>query len=69
MLYTSIDLLMQEGWEDAIEDGAKIADEGTKYDPTPGLEFREGMLGKLHKRLEDLINALVLKGIEGVRVD
>jgi len=69
MLYTSIDLLMQEGWEDSIEDGAKIRDEGSHYDPTPGLDFRKSLLGKLQKRLDDLINALVLKGIEGVRVD
>jgi len=69
MLYTSIDLLMQEGWEDSIEDGAKIRDEGSHYDPTPGLDFRKSLLGKLQKRLDDLINALVLKGIEGVRID
>jgi len=69
MLQASMDLLMQEGWEDAIEDGAKIRDEGSHYDPTPGLEFRKGLLAKLQKRLDDLVDALVLKGIEGVRVD
>ncbi len=69
MTYTSIDLIMQEGWEDAIEDGAKIADEGSTYDPSPGLGYRKTLLATLQKRLDTLINALVLKGIEGVRVD
>lgn len=69
MIYTSIDLLMQEGWEDAIEDGAVIKDEGSHYDPSPGLGYRKTLLAALQKRLDDLINALVLKGITGVLID
>jgi hypothetical protein len=60
---------MGEGWHDAIEDGAKIQDEGTTYDPSPGLDYRKKLLDGLAKRLDDVVNALVLKGIEGVRID
>jgi len=69
MLQTSIDLLMQEAWEDGSEDGALIKDEGSVYDPTPGLNFRKGLLDKLQKRLDTLIKSLVLTRIEGVRID
>jgi len=69
MVSTAIDLVMQENWEDAVEDGAKISDEGSKYDPTPGLDFREALLGKLQKRLDDIVKSLTLVGIEGVLID
>jgi len=69
MLQCAIELLMQELWEDSGEDGAVINDEGTKYDPSPGLRAREDLLDKLKKRLDDLIAQLTLTGITGVRVD
>jgi hypothetical protein len=69
ILYTAIRLLQSENWHDAIEDGALIRDEGTSYDPTPGFRFREGLLDDLNKRLDDLIKTLMLRGIEGVRVE
>lgn len=69
MLQTSIDLLGKELWEDASEDGASIADEGSTYNPEPGLKIRKALLDDLKKRLADLIRTLMLGGITGVRID
>lgn len=69
MLQTAIDLLMMENWEDAIEDGSVITDEGTRYDPSPGFDFREALLVKLRKMLDDAIKSSTLSGIEGVLID
>ena len=69
ILYTAKRLLQQENWHDAIEDGAEIADEGSRYDPSPGFNFRESLLDDVNKLLDDLINSVILTGIEGVRVE
>jgi hypothetical protein len=69
MLACAIDILQGELWEDATEDGAKLADEGSKYDPQPGLDVREKMLDKLKKRLDDIIKRLLLSDITGVLID
>jgi hypothetical protein len=47
MLSTAYDLLSSEAWENINEDGAKIADEGSSYDPSAGLRARDAMLAKL----------------------
>jgi hypothetical protein len=69
MLQTAIDLLMQENWEHSVEDSAIIRDEGTLYNPTPGFSFRENLIDKLQKRLDDLVKVAVLSGIGGIRLD
>lgn len=69
ILYTAQRLLQQENWHDAIEDGAKVTDEGSTYDPSPGFNFRKALLDDLKKQLDDLVNSLILRGIEGVRVE
>ncbi len=69
ILYTAKRLLQQENWHDAIEDGALIKDEGSHYDPTPGFDFRKKLLDELDDELDKTVNALVLTGIEGVRVE
>jgi hypothetical protein len=69
ILYTAKRLLGSENWHDGIEDGAIIKDEGTTYDPSPGLKFRSDLLDDLGKQLDDLVQSLVLRGIEGVRVE
>lgn len=69
LLYTAIRLLQEENWHDAIEDGALVRDEGSTYDPSPGFRFREGLLDDLNKQLDDLIKSLMMRGIEGVRVE
>ena len=69
MIQTAIDLLRKELWEDATEDGAVITDEGSKYDPSPGLEVRRKLLADLTKRRDALVKALQLTGITGVLID
>lgn len=69
MVQTAIDLLRGELWEDAIEDGAAIDDEGSKYNPSPGLEVRRKLLADLVKRRDDLVKALQLTGVTGVLID
>jgi len=69
ILYTAKRLLQQENWHDAIEDGADISDEGTRYSPSPGFDFREKLLDDLNKQLDDIVQSLILRGIEGVRVE
>lgn len=69
VLYTAKRLLQQENWHDAIEDGSLIRDEGTTYDPSPGFDFRKKLLDDLNDQLDDLVQSLVMKGIEGVRVE
>lgn len=69
ILYTAKRLLQQENWHDAIEDGADITDGDTKYSPAPGFDFRKKLLDDLNKQLDDIIQSLTLRGIEGVRVE
>jgi hypothetical protein len=69
MLQTAIDTLMQENWEYSAEDGAVVRDEGSTYDPSPGFVFREDLIDKLQKRLDDAIKQAMLSGISGVRVE
>ena len=69
MVQTAIDLLRKELWEDATEDGAAIKDEGSHYNPEPGLKVRKQLLDDLVKRRDDLVKALQLTGITGVLID
>lgn len=69
MLATAIELLESELWEDATEDGAAIRDEGSSYNPEPGLNVKEKMLDALRKRLDDMIKALQMPYVGGVLID
>lgn len=69
MLQTSIDILRAELIEDSTEDGASIRDEGSSYNPAEGQKRRKELIDDLQKRLDNLIRALMLSGISGVRVD
>jgi len=69
MLQTAIELLYSEVWESSVEDGAVITDEGTRYDPSPGLDTRKGLLDNLQKKLDKLTQSLTLTGISGVLLD
>jgi len=69
MLKTAYELLYQEFWEDTGEDGAVITDEGTRYDPSPGLDNRRALLEDLKKRLEDLVDSLIHTATTGVLID
>jgi hypothetical protein len=69
MIQTAVDLLRKELWEDATEDGAAIRDEGSQYNPEPGLRVRKDLLDDLTKRRDTLVKALQLTGIAGVLID
>lgn len=69
MVQSAIDMLRSELWEDATEDGAAITDEGSEYDPEPGLKVRRQLLDDLVKRRDALVTALQLTGITGVLID
>lgn len=69
MLACAYDLLSGETWLVINEEGAKITDEGSAFDPTPGMQLREDMLDKIKKRLDDAIASLALSGIVGVLID
>lgn len=69
MVQTAIDLLRKELWEDATEDGASLKDEGSVYNPEPGLKVRKALLDDLTKRRDDLVKSLQLTGIGGVLID
>lgn len=69
MLTCAYDLLSSETWQDLNEDGASIRDEGSHYNPEPGLAGREAMLKRLRKRLDDAIKSVQLLGITGVLID
>ena len=69
MFQTAIDLITKELLEDSVEDGARIKDEGTTYDPSPGLKVRQDLLDDLRKKLTDLINTIKMQGITGVLID
>lgn len=69
MILTAIELIELELWEDSVEDGARIRDEGSFYDPAPGLEVRRKLIDNLQRRLDKLVKTLVLSGISGVLID
>jgi hypothetical protein len=69
MLATAIEILEGELWEDATEDGAAIKDEGSSYNPEPGLNVKEKRLNSLRKRLDDMIKALQMPYVGGVLID
>jgi len=69
ILAAAIDIVRGELLLDANEDGALVADEGSKYNPTPGLDTRRKLLDELNKKLKDLVKALTLGGITGVLID
>lgn len=69
MLQTTIDLLSQELWQDATEDGALVKDDTSTYDPDGGQKIRTGLIDKFQKRLDKLVRSLLMGNITGVRVD
>jgi hypothetical protein len=69
LLQTSVTLLRKELWADAYDDGAIVKDEGSHYDPSPGLRLRKELLDDLEKKLDTLVKSLSLTGIKGVRIE
>ena len=68
MLQTAYDLLYSETWENLVEDGSSIKDGEDAYNPV-GLQYRDEMLDKLKKRIDDAVKSVRLLGISGVLID
>lgn len=68
LLQAAIDLLEAENWRDYIENGARIQDSDTEWDPSPGYRARESAIKRLQKRLEDLVKQYMLLH-SGWRID
>ena len=69
LLQTSIDLVRSELLNSATEDGANISDEGSKYNPEPGLKVRKELLDGLENKLKNIVRHLTLTGVQGVLLD
>jgi len=69
MLQTAIDIIRGELWEDSVEDGASLRDEGTQYNPEPGIKIRKQILDDLQKKLDTLVKILMMSGISGILID
>ncbi len=69
MLQSAYDLMTSEVNEAISEDGAKITDEGSSYDPAPGIKAREKMLDKLRKRLDEAVKFARGPYRSGIRID
>lgn len=69
ILQTAINIITKELLEDANEDGARITDDTTTYDPAIGLNIRKAILDGLKKDLADLVKSLRMSSISGVLID
>jgi len=69
MLYTALTLLGSENLHDAIEDGVDVSDEGSRYSPQPGFDFRKALIDDLNKKLDAVVKSLILGGVTGIRLD
>lgn len=68
ILQASIDLLEAENWRDYIENGSRIQDSDTEWDPSPGFRARESAIKRLQKRLDELVKQYKLVH-DGCRID
>lgn len=68
IIQAAIDLLEAENWRDYIENGARIQDSDTEWDPSPGYRARESAIKRLQKRLDDLVKQYMLLH-SGWRID
>jgi hypothetical protein len=69
VLQTSIDLLESMAAEDTIEDGAKVKDDHTEYDPSAGLRLRGELINRLRKQLEALVKQYMMSNVSGALID
>ena len=69
ILQAAIDILEGENHSDYRLSGDKIRDGDTAFDPSPGFVAREKSIGRLKKRLADLVIQYIMLGGLGVLVD
>lgn len=68
-IQAAIDLLEAENWSAYNDEGARIKDGDTTFDPSPGFKAREAAIGRLYKRLDNLVSQFLLTGGDGVLID
>lgn len=69
LLQASIDLLENMTSADMVDDGARVVDERSTYDPSPGLAERDKTIERLRKMLDALVRQYMLTDITGVLID
>ena len=69
ILQSAIDLLESQTASDMIEDGARVVDDQTAYDPSPGLGERDRLINRLRKQLDALIRQYQFSNISGILID
>ena len=67
-IQAAIDILEAENWAAYNDEGAKIKEGDISFDPSPGFKAREAAIGRLYKRLNDLVVQYLFTGGEGVVV-
>lgn len=68
-IQAAIDVLEAESWAAYNDQGVEIQEGDTQFDPSPGFMAREKAIGRLYKRLDDLVTQYLFSNIEGVLVD
>jgi hypothetical protein len=69
ILQASIDLLENMTSADMIEDGARIVDGNTSYDPSPGLAERDKTIKRLKAMLDSLVKQYMMSDLTGILID
>ena len=69
ILQAAIDILEAENWAAYNEEGVKIREGDSQFDPSPGFAAREKAIARLHKRLDDLVAQYLMLDVNGVLVD
>jgi hypothetical protein len=69
IIQTAIDLLEAESWAAYNDEGVKLRDGDTQFDPSPGFVAREKAIARLYKRLDDLVTQYIMLGVEGTLID
>ena len=69
ILQTAIDLLESEQLNDIANEGVKLTEGDDLFDPTPGFRARAEAIGRLKKRLDDLVKQYMFMSSAGVRID
>lgn len=68
-IQAAIDVLEAESWQLYNDEGVKIEDGDTSFDPSPGFVAREKAIARLYKRLDNLVTQYIMLGIEGALID
>lgn len=69
ILQAAIDLLQNIYAEDIVNDGARIQDDMSLYDPSPGLRQRDALTKRLQDMLDKLVKQYLFSSLEGILID